>query len=182
MHLFFPSVPIFRYEDYLGSKAGITDSSQLQISKFMTSNKQHYTSNHLQQNAITRSILSDLVMDCNLPLFIMEHPSFRRFLSVVNSRYSTVSRRTLTSKLDGVVLDKQTKLKTCLLKAENLSVTVDIWSDRKMRGFRGVTAYRLESGEGGIILKSALLACNRFSSSHTGEKICEEFEQVCEKY
>lgn len=69
--------------------------------------------------------------------------------------YSPLSRGPLTSKLDGIVLDKQTKLKTSLSNAENLSVTVDIWSDHKLRGFLGVTAHWLESAEGGIVLKSA---------------------------
>ena len=102
---------MFRYEEYLHSKAAPTqDSSQPQISQFVRSSKQQYTSSHPQQNAITRSVLSDLVIDCNLPLSIIEHPSFRRFLSVVDTRYSPVSRRTLTSKLDGAVLEKQTKL------------------------------------------------------------------------
>ncbi|XP_060753962.1 uncharacterized protein LOC132864530 [Neoarius graeffei] len=174
---------MFRYEEYLRSKAApTTDSSQPPISQFITSNKQHYTSSHPQQNAITRSILSDLVIDCNLPLSIIEHPSFRRFMSIVDTRYNPVSRRTLTSKLDDVVLEKQTKLKNSLANAENLSVTVDIWSDRKMRGFLGVTAHWLDIGEGGLVLKSALLACNRFSGSHTGERICEEFEQICDEY
>lgn len=172
-----------RYEEYLRSKAApSTDSSQPAISQFITSSKQHYTSGHPQQNAITRSILSDLVIDCNLPLSIIEHPGFRRFMSVVDTRYNLVSRRTLTSKLDGVMLEKQTKLKDCLANAENLSVTVDIWSDRKMRGFLGITAHWLGNREGGLVLKSALLACNRFSGSHTGERICEEFEQICEEY
>uniref|UniRef100_A0A673CRU7 HAT C-terminal dimerisation domain-containing protein n=1 Tax=Sphaeramia orbicularis TaxID=375764 RepID=A0A673CRU7_9TELE len=158
------------------------DSSQPQISQFITSNKQHYSTSHPQQNAITRSILLDLVIDCNLPLSIIEHPSFRRFMSVVDTRYNPVSRRTLTSKLDGVVPEKPAKLKNSLANAENVSVTVDIWSDRKMRGFLGVAAHWLDNGEGGIVLKSALLACNRFSGSHTGERICEEFEQICEEY
>jgi hypothetical protein len=174
---------MFRYEEYLHSKAAPTqDSSQPQISQFVTSSKQQYTSSHPQQNAITRSVLSDLVIVCNLPLSIIEHPSFRRFLSVVDTRYSPVSRRTLTSKLDGAVLEKQTKLKNSLANVEDISVTVDIWSDRKMRGFLGITAHWLDDGEGGIVLKSALLACNRFSGSHTGERICEEFEQICEEY
>ena len=119
---------MFRYEEYLHSKAAPTqDSSQPQISQFVTSSKQQYTSSHPQQNAITRSVLSDLVIDCNLPLSIIEHPSFRRFLSVVDTRYSPVSRRTLTSKLDGAVLEKQTKLKNSLANFEDISVTVDIW-------------------------------------------------------
>lgn len=35
----------------------------------------------------------------------------------------------------------------------------------KMRGFLGVTAHWLESGEGGLVLKFALLACNTVNSA-----------------
>ena len=61
------------------------------------------------------------------------------------------------------MLEKQTKLKNSLANVEDISVTVDIWSDRKTRGFLGITAHWLDDGEGGIVLKSALLACNRFN-------------------
>ncbi|XP_034071694.1 uncharacterized protein LOC117545812 [Gymnodraco acuticeps] len=64
----------------------------------------------------------------------------------------------------------------------HVSVTVDIWSDRKMRGFLGVTAHYLEKDEERIELKSNLLACDRFKGSHTAERICEQFEAVCDEY
>ncbi|KAL3048812.1 hypothetical protein OYC64_008317 [Pagothenia borchgrevinki] len=64
----------------------------------------------------------------------------------------------------------------------HVSVTVDIWSDRKMRGFLGVTAHYLEQDEERIELKSNLLACDRFKGSHTAERICEQFEAICDEY
>ncbi|KAL3048825.1 hypothetical protein OYC64_008329 [Pagothenia borchgrevinki] len=64
----------------------------------------------------------------------------------------------------------------------HVSVTVDIWSDRKMRGFLGVTAHYLEQDEERIELKSNLLACDRFKGSHTAERLCEQFEAICDEY
>lgn len=141
-----------------------------------------YTCNNPQQKAITNSILSDLIVNCNMPLSIIEHQSFHRFLSIMDSKYSPVSRRTITSKLDSLVSERQMKLKTQLAMADNVSVTVDIWSDRRMRGFLGVTAHWIDIQDDCLQLKSQLLACNRFKGSHTGERICEEFEQICEEY
>ncbi|KAI4830100.1 hypothetical protein KUCAC02_001753 [Chaenocephalus aceratus] len=69
-----------------------------------------------------------------------------------------------------------------LEKADNVSVTVDIWSDRRMRGFLGVTAHWIDLNNDNLQMRSQLLACNRFKGSHTGERICEEFEQICEQY
>ncbi|KAK1886685.1 Zinc finger BED domain containing protein 4 [Dissostichus eleginoides] len=50
-----------------------------------------------------------------------------------------------------------------------------------MRGFLGVTAH-IEKDEERIELKSNLLACDRFKGSHTAERICEQFEAVCDEY
>ena len=140
-----------------------------------------YNCNHPQQKTITDAILSDLIINCNMPLSIIEHPSFQHFLSVMDSKYDPVSRRTITSKLESVTMDRQRKLKEDLAKAEHVSVTVDIWSDRRMRGFLGVTAHWFDIKDD-LQLKSQLLACNRFKGSHTGERICEEFEQICDEY
>ena len=63
-----------------------------------------------------------------------------------------------------------------------MSVTVDIWSDRRMTDFLGVTAHWVNIEDDYLQLKSQLLACNRFKGSHTRERICEELEQICEEY
>jgi len=39
---------------------------------------------------LTNSILSDLVIDCNLPRSIVENKNFRHFLSVVDQKYTSV--------------------------------------------------------------------------------------------
>lgn len=93
-----------------------------------------------------------------------------------------MSQRTITTKLDEVVAERHMKIKADLEKADSVSVTVDIWFDRKMRGFLGVTAHWLNSDDDYLYLKSILLACSRFRGAHTGERICEEFEQICEEY
>lgn len=159
------------------------DLNQPSISQFIKSSPVSlYNCNHPQQRAITNSILSDLIVNCNMPLSFVEHQSFQHFLSIMDNKYSPVSRRTVMSKLDGLVADRQMKLKSELAKADNVSVTVDIQSDRRMRGFLVVTTHWINIGDDRLELKSQLLACNRFKGSHTGDRICEEFEQICEEY
>lgn len=46
----------------------------------------------------------------------------------------------------------------------DISVTVDIWTDRKMRAFLGVTAHYLSPND--HQLKSALLCCERMSGKN----------------
>lgn len=77
----------------------------------------------------------------------------------MDNTYSPVSRRTITSKLDGLVVDRQIKLKNELANADNVSVTVDIWSDRRMRGFLGVTAHWININHDSLLqMRSQLLA------------------------
>ncbi|CAB1457883.1 unnamed protein product [Pleuronectes platessa] len=99
-----------RYEEYIHTKDTL-DLKQPSINQFIESRSVPlYNCNHPQQKAITHSILSDLIINCNMPLSIVEHQSFHQFLSIVDNKYSPVSRRTITSKIDSLVGDRQTAL------------------------------------------------------------------------
>lgn len=118
---------VYRYEEYIHTKVTSGDLQQPPISQFIESRTvQLYKYNHPQQKAITNPILSDLILNCNMSLSIIVHQSFHHFLSIMDSKYSPVSRRTVTSKLDSQVADRQTKLKNEVAMADNVSLTVDI--------------------------------------------------------
>ncbi|CAL9699779.1 unnamed protein product [Knipowitschia caucasica] len=51
-----------------------------------------------------------------------------------------------------------------------------------MRGFLGITVHWIERETERIQLKTNLLACNRFKGSHTAERICDQFEAICDEY
>ncbi|XP_042166334.1 uncharacterized protein LOC121841511 [Oncorhynchus tshawytscha] len=164
------------------NKSVTSEPRQSPISQFMENRVGQYSMNHSQQKAINNTILSDLVIDCNLPLSIVENKSFHHSLSVVDSKYSPVCRRTLTSKVENLATERRSKLKTQLSNTDHVSVTVDIWSDRKMRGFLGVTVHCMEKDGERIQLKSNPLACDCFKGPHTAERICEQFEAICGEY
>lgn len=63
-----------------------------------------------------------------------------------------------------------------------MSVTVDIWTDRSMRGFLGVTAHFMEIEKSSPSLQTVLLSCERLTGSHTGERISEKFEDICDNF
>uniref|UniRef100_A0A3P8TSA9 HAT C-terminal dimerisation domain-containing protein n=1 Tax=Amphiprion percula TaxID=161767 RepID=A0A3P8TSA9_AMPPE len=174
----------YRYDEYMMSK-GITNEPEPQqpsVSQFLDICVGQYSMNHPQQKAITNGILEKLVIVCNMPLSVVEHKSFRDFLKIVDPKYNSVCRKTLTSKTETVAGLRRDKLKTQLSNSDSVSVTVDIWSDRRMRGFLGVTVHYMEIDQDNIQLKSNLLACDRFKGSHTGERICEQFEAICHEY
>ncbi|XP_058502633.1 uncharacterized protein LOC131470676 [Solea solea] len=51
-----------------------------------------------------------------------------------------------------------------------------------MRGFLGITVHWIARETERIQLKTNLLACNRFKGSHTAERICDQFEAICDEY
>uniref|UniRef100_A0A3B5PR42 HAT C-terminal dimerisation domain-containing protein n=1 Tax=Xiphophorus maculatus TaxID=8083 RepID=A0A3B5PR42_XIPMA len=164
------------------NKSITNEPQQPSISQFLDTRAGQYSMNHPQQKAITNALLRDLIIGCNLPLSIVENKSFRHFLTVVDSKYSPICRRTMTSKIEDLAAEKHLMLKTQLSQTDHVSVTVDIWSDRKMRGFLGITVHWIQKGIERLEVKSKLLAFERFKGSHTGERICEKFEAVCDEY
>ena len=100
---------------------------------------------------------------------------------MIDDKYNPVCRSTLTLGAERLE-ERRAKLQQDLSSTDNVSVTVDIWSDRRMRGFLGVTAHWLVKEEEQLHLRSNLLACDRFKGSHTAENICEQFERICDEY
>ena len=65
----------------------------------------------------------------------------------------------------------------------SLNLTVDIWTDRKMRAYLGITAHYISCNEKNQSkLCSSLLGCNRFEESHTGELIAAEIERLLDTF
>lgn len=152
-----------------------------------------YSCRHPRQAAITNALINDLIVGCSLPLSLVENEHFRHFLYVMDSKYTPSARATLALTLERTAVALKEKLKNELKCANTVNVTVDIWSDRKMRGFMATTVHyvsvsRLPGASKNYKsmqlcdIKSGLLAIERFTGSHTGEKIAAQFEAVLESY
>lgn len=61
-------------------------------------------------------------------------------------------------------------------------MTVDIWTDRSMHGFLSVTAHFMEMENSALRLQAVLLSCEKFTAPHTGIKISDQFEEICDKF
>ncbi|KAL7879730.1 hypothetical protein SRHO_G00019840 [Serrasalmus rhombeus] len=103
-------------------------------------------------------------------------------MAVVEEKYCPPSRSTVTRRLSELAADKMSKIKSKLEKTDTVSVTVDIWTDRSMRGFLGITSHFMELEKNGPRLQSVLLSCERFTGSHTGQRISEKFEEICDNF
>ena len=72
----------------------------------------------------TQSIIHDLIISCNLPLSLINKPSFKNFMSVVEERYCPVSRSTVTRRLSELAADKvQDQIQT----RKNRQCVCDCW-------------------------------------------------------
>ena len=61
-----------------------------------------------------------------------------------------------------------------LQKADVICITLDLWSNRQIQSFFGMTAHHVADRS----IKSAMFACSRFHGSHTGDAISEQFEKI----
>ena len=145
--------------------------------------KDQYGAKHPQQKAISDAIIDHLIVGLNLPPYMVETVHFRAFLSVVDAKYSPMSRSTVCSSLPKLVEKRKLQIDEHLSHAGHISATVDIWTDRRMHSFMAITAHGIICERGNdCYLTSLLLACVRITGSHTGDKIREEFDTVIENH
>jgi hypothetical protein len=147
------------------------------MSSFVTSSDNKYGHSNPRQKSLTNSLVSNLIVKCGLPISLVDNPDFCSFLHDIDPRYQTPCRQTVTYTLLPQLLGyKQTKLHDILECFTDLSLTADIWTDRRSHAYLGVTVHGF-NGDSGIAV-SHLLAFRCFSGSHTGEKIAESLDNV----
>ena len=162
-------------------KSSQSEESQKEVTAFFGSaHSGRYSSSHLQQKAITAALIQDLIIDSSLPISMVEGEPFRHFMSVVDNRYNPPARSTVTSHLATMAEGVRQQLSDKLATVRSVNLTLDIWSDRKMRAYLGVTAHYILPAKSE--LSSSLLTCSRFTGSHTGERIAAELGSTLDVY
>lgn len=93
------------------------------------------------------------------PLSIVDSKYFQNLLEKLNPKHQFPSRKHLSTKL---IQEKSTEirneLKENLAKAISVCLTIDIWSNRQMRGFLGITGHYIHKWQ----MKSVMICCKRF--------------------
>lgn len=97
----------------------------------------------------------------------------------MDHKYLPMARTTVSYKLDKKVEILRKTLCDRPAGVKIMSLTINIWSDRRMRSYLGINAHYLSTTN---TLQSSLLSCDRFSGSHTGEKVAAEIERVLNYY
>ncbi|CAF1575057.1 unnamed protein product [Didymodactylos carnosus] len=138
-----------------------------------------YGPSHPKQIELTDSIIQDLIIDLGLPLSLVERPAFIRFMKKADPKYAVTSRRTITRQMIPDLYDKMRKgLQEFCNTAQFISLTLDIWTDRRMRSFFAVTGHAIINGD----FKSYVLSFLPMQGIHTGDALFAEFENVVSTY
>lgn len=122
------------------SQKKITDSVIVQKVKYAGASSSKFLSSHPRQIELEKSIIEDLIIELGLPLSLIERPSFIKFMAHVDSRFTMISRRTLTrTTIPNLYSKMMDGLKSFCSLAKCISLTLDLWSDRRQRAFFAVT-------------------------------------------
>jgi hypothetical protein len=136
------------------------------------------TSNKRQQQ-LDNSIIRNLIVDMSLPLSIVENESFNKFMQDVDPKYKVINRRDITrSHLPAAHAKCVKKIQEICAQASNVSLTLDIWTDRRMRSYFGVTMHTVIDDK----FRSFLLSFERLEGKHSADKLASEFDRVIQLY
>jgi hypothetical protein len=107
-----------------------------------TSSKYYYNSNHPRQVQLSQAVVQNLIIhvDLGLPLSLVERQPFIDFMHKIDPKFTLTSRRTLSRTIIPKLYSNMTdKLKKFCCEVEFISLTLDIWTDRRMRAFFAMT-------------------------------------------
>ena len=169
-------------EAYLStSTTTSTSSSKPEVQSTMTSFAKQTTQCSIhdpRQIQITEKLLFFIAGNL-MPLSVVDSKEFRSFVSKLDSRYQIPSRKHLSSKLlQEKATSIQTELKQKLHYAESVCLTLDLWSNRQMKGYFGVTGHFIHDWN----LHTVMLTCKRVKRRHTAENIRHEYEEIVASY
>lgn len=118
-------------------------------------------------------------MKGSLPLGIVETAWFREFMTALAPKYTLPSRSHLTTKLLPQMRSvTEARVSAQIAQADDMSLTIDIWTDRRMHSFLAITGHTFIEFE----CQSFLVAFEAFRGSHTGQHIAEAIDRCMEKY
>ena len=133
-----------------------------------------YQASDHRQIEITDSLITFIAGDL-LPLSVVDSQNFRNLMEKADSRYQMPSRKHMSTKL---LHEKSTEIrnnvKYQLQKAKSVCLTIDLWSNRQMKAFMGITGHFILDWS----MQSVMVCCSRFKGKHTADNIRHEYEEM----
>jgi hypothetical protein len=106
-------------------------------------------------------------------------PESLEFWNSLDPRYQVPCRKQFSS----VILKKHCErlhinVKDMLKGVSNVSVTMDLWTNKQMRSFCGITAHFILNWK----TESVILGCSRFKGRHVAERIYQQYEEAVSQF
>ena len=115
-----------------------------------------------------------------MPLSIVESNQFAKLLCALDPQYHLPTRKHLSTKLLKAKYETvKQKVMTKVQQVSCVNLTVDLWTNRQMRSFLGITAHFISNN---WEMESVMLGCNRVMGRHTAENILAWFEEVIAEF
>ncbi|CAF2019130.1 unnamed protein product [Rotaria magnacalcarata] len=138
------------------------------------------TTNKSRQNEFALSITKNFIIKCGLPLNIVEHAGFRDFLKDCHLKYEPVSSKKLKNAvIPSLKSNVLKKIHETINNTYDLTLTIDVWSDRRCRSYLGITYHVIDEK---MVPQAYLIDFTRFKSPHTGENILHLTEDVLNRF
>lgn len=119
-----------------------------------------------------------LIANNMLPMSIVEDESFKNLIRFANPTLQVMSRPTAMKVLDETYLTMTEHLRNIISENKYFCTTADVWST-KHKSFFGYTCHWLDESFG---RNSMVLACKRFSGSHTYDRISDFILKIHAKF
>ena len=135
------------------------------------------------RKTLTAEIINDfifkyLIIGCGLPYRLVECEAFRNFLSLICKKWKPTSRTYLLNLQKKAISQMSTNLKLLLSKIRFASLTTDVWTDRRLRSFLGITIHYLDEN---FEFKTYVLRC-KYIYYTTGIAIKSELDNVIDEF
>ena len=150
-------------------------ASQQTLNHLIKDQKKYDSKNPKQIQA--SDMLVNFIAEDLIPLAVVDSTKFKKFVEKLDPMYQVPSRKHLST----VLLKKTVKNKVLekLSKTETINLTIDLWSNRQMKSYLGITGHYISEQ---WILESVMLGCNRVNGRHTSNNILSWYEEIVAEF
>lgn len=128
---------------------------------------------------LDQSLLKLFVKDFQ-PFKIVEDSGFKEFVKALNPNYEVLNGHKISKEYVPAMYEKCLgEIKDLVSTIESACLTTDCWTSRNNESFMAITIHFIDTE---FTLKSVLLGCHSFNSSHTGYNLRQEIKNVLESW
>lgn len=121
-------------------------------------------------------MLSTMIVNCNLPYSLVEHPAFQEYIAFLNQKAVAPSRGTIPNRITNIVRLIQPNVRALLDAAPGrISLTTDEWSSPNHLPFKCITCHWIDKE---WRLREFILAFDELPGHHNADALLAAFTNV----